>query len=85
MHSGYPWPDEYASSRSTDGGRTWSQLQPTEGHNAVPLGNLTLAQQHRAWLVEPGLLSLVWWNQATMGPPGESAPMCCSAIHEIYR
>jgi hypothetical protein len=55
MHSGYPWPDEYASSRSTDGGRTWSQLQPTEGHNAVPLGNLTLAQQHRAWLVEPGL------------------------------
>ncbi len=54
-HPDYPWPHEYASSRSTDGGRTWSEPVPTEGHNAVAVGDLTLSQQHHAWLVEPGL------------------------------
>ncbi len=54
-HPDYPWPHEYARSRSTDGGRTWSEPLPTEGHNAVPVGDLTLSQQHRAWLVEPRL------------------------------
>jgi hypothetical protein len=54
-HPDYRWPHEYATSRSTDGGRTWSDLLPTEGHNAVACGDVTLAQQHRAWLLEPGL------------------------------
>jgi hypothetical protein len=54
-HPEYAWPHEYASSRSTDGGRTWSKPLPTEAHNAVACGELTLGQQHRAWLVEPGL------------------------------
>lgn len=43
-HPDYAWPHEYASSRSTDGGRTWFEPVPTEGHNAVAVGDLTLAQ-----------------------------------------